>query len=299
MQSTRHLRCRLCRPTAHAPLSSVVLSCLEHLDQRRDLFLRNQRRPISHDLLDLRTATRKPSHCRWSRQNQRRDFFRESLNRTPVLAAHTNAQLHFRNVRIRRPCQRTMRRTHTHKLRQYLLKLKSKPLQPLPENSIRRLRFIVSIRPRVNQSPHRLETGRVTDRHLEKLRRRPPLDTKNTHAIASFVFELYRREVGNAIGRDVLVRITHLVNKLFLDRWNDDPAAGTLVLGHHERSVRRRFNNRKTNVRKIRDAAPLILAIPTRRLCATLDDMAGNGSRREPIPIPIRPTKLMNHRRER
>jgi len=101
-----------------------------------------------------------------------------------------------------------------------------------------------------------------------------------------------RGEVGDAIRCDVLVRIAHLVNKLLFDTRNDDPAAGSFVLCDNKRSVRRRFNNRKTNIREIGNAAPFILAIATRSLRAAFNDMTRDRPRREPVPIVVPDLKV-------
>ena len=65
----------------------------------RDLFFRNQRRPVSNNLFNLRPAAGKTGHRRWSGQNQWSNLLRESLDRAAILATHADAQLHFRNIR--------------------------------------------------------------------------------------------------------------------------------------------------------------------------------------------------------
>src|SRR5215213_5137477 len=108
-----------------------------------------------------------------------------------------------------------------------------------------------------------------------------------------------RGEVRHAIRRDVLARITHLVNQLLFYTRNDDPAAGPLVLCNDKRSIRRGFDDRKSDVGEIRNAAPLILAVATRRLRAAFNDVTGDRSRREPVPIVVGPAKLVYQRRKR
>src|ERR1041385_2795693 len=105
-----------------------------------------------------------------------------------------------------------MRSTHANKLSQNLVELESQPIQPLAQNAIRRLSLIVCIGPRVDERAHRLKPRGITDRNFQKLRRGPPLDTKNTNPIASVVLQADRREIGDAIRRDVLMRIAHLVD---------------------------------------------------------------------------------------
>src|SRR5262245_56304843 len=110
---------------------------------------------------------------------------------------------------------------------------------------------------------------------------------------------MYRREIRNAIRRDVLARIAHFIDQLFLDPRNNDPTARALMLSDDKRSVRRRLDDRKTDIGKIRNAAPLKLAVAARRLRATLDDVTGDRARGEPVPIVSGPAELVNHWRER
>src|SRR6185369_7642291 len=192
-----------------------------------------------------------------------------------------------------------MRRIDSHKLRQHLVKLQPQPIETTPQDPIRRLCFLVRVRPRIDEGANSLEPSRVTDRDFQKLSRRSSLDTKHAHAIATIVFQMDRREISDAIRCEVLVRIAHFVNQLLFDTRNDDPATSALVLRDHKRPIRRRFNNRKSDVSKVWNAAPLVLAVTTRGLCATLDDVTRDRSRRKTIPIVVCPAKLMNQRRER
>src|SRR5215213_8815781 len=152
-----HLLCAVC---------AFLWLCFQNFDYRRDLLLRDQRRPVSNDLLNLRPATREPRNCRWTSENQRSNLFREPFDRIPILPTHTNSQLHFRNVWTWRAREWTMRRIHTYKLRQHLLKLKSKPIEAAPQDPVCRLRFVISIRPCIYQRSDSFEPGRITDRHF-------------------------------------------------------------------------------------------------------------------------------------
>ena len=74
----------------------------EHLDLRLHDGLVDQRRPVRHDLLDLRTAAGESGDARRAVEHERRDLAREALDRALSLAAHADAQLHLRRVARRR-----------------------------------------------------------------------------------------------------------------------------------------------------------------------------------------------------
>src|SRR5688572_21644869 len=65
------------------------------------------------------------------------------------------------------------------------------------------------------------------------------------------------------------------------------------MFSHDERSVRRRFNNRKPDFRETRNAFPFVLAIAAGALRAALDNMTGDSAGSEPVPIVRSPSKLM------
>src|SRR5688572_13572330 len=65
------------------------------------------------------------------------------------------------------------------------------------------------------------------------------------------------------------------------------------MFSHDERSVRRRFNNRKPDFRETRNAFPFVLAIAAGALRAALDNVTGDSARSEPVPIVRGPPKLM------
>ena len=184
-----------------------------------------------------------------------------------------------------------MRRIRAHKLRQHLIKLQPQPIEPRAQNSIRRLRFVVSIGPRIDERSDRFEPGGITDRNFEKLSRRPAFDAEDANPIAALVFQPNGREIRDAIRRDVLVRIAHLINQLFLDRRNDDPAAGAFMFCDHECAVRRRFDDRKSDVRQIGNAAPLVLAISAGALRAAFDDVTGDRAGRQICSNRLQPSQ--------
>src|SRR5437870_356404 len=120
-------------------LRLFVASCVEHLNLWRDLFLRNQRRPVRNNLLNLRPAARKTGNGGWPSKNQGRNLFREPFDSGAILTTHADAQLHLRNISSWWSSQRTMRRIHTNKLGQHLFELQSKSIESSAQNSIRRL----------------------------------------------------------------------------------------------------------------------------------------------------------------
>src|SRR6185369_10239654 len=128
---------------------------------------------------------------------------------------------------------------------------------------------------------------------------RTTLDTVNANTIPALILQMDRCEISDAIRRDVLVRIAHLVDQLLLNGRDDYPTTRALVFGDHERSIRRSFDDRETDVSKIRDTAPLVLAIATRSLRSAFDDVTSNRAGSEMVPIVMGPAKLVNHRRQR
>src|SRR2546422_6501336 len=111
--------------------------------------------------------------------------------------------------------------------------------------------------------------------------RRPPRSTLFPYttlfrSIISRLFKLNSREVGDAIGSDVLARVPHLVKKLFLDRRNSNPPARTFVLGDDERPIRLSLDDRIADVRHVRNRLPIDQAIPAGALRAAFNSVSGN-----------------------
>ena len=57
------------------------------------------------------------------------------------------------------------------------------------------------------------------------------------------------------------MRVTHLVNQLFGHRLNRNPSATFRMLGHDEAPVWTPFNERITDVREIRNRAPVVKTV--------------------------------------
>ena len=71
------------------------------------------------------------------------------------------------------------------------------------------------------------------------------------------------------------------------------------MFGNHESAIGRCFNNWETHVGEVGNAAPLVLAISSRTLRATFNDVTRDSARRDLVPIVSRPAKLVHQRRER
>src|SRR5260370_29056467 len=115
---------------------SLPLTCsrFDHLYMWRDLALRNQPRPVGDYLFDLGPTAGETGHCGWASQDQRRDLFRESLDGDAILTAHAYTQLHFRQIARGLARQRSVRRIRADKLRQDLIEMQTKSLEPRPPN---------------------------------------------------------------------------------------------------------------------------------------------------------------------
>ena len=124
-------------------------------------------------------------------------------------------------------------------------------------------------------------------------------DIGYSNAIRAVVAEPDGGEIRNAIGRDVHARITELVKQLLFHDIGVDATARARMLGDHERSIGLGFNDGISDVRHIRDVGPIHLAVSSGALRAALDDMSGDGSGRQQIPVRLFPAEPVNHRRKR
>src|SRR5688572_27631621 len=102
-----------------------------------------------------------------------------------------------------------MRGISTDKFSVNQIKFQPEAVKPAPENPVGGLRLLICVWPGVHESTNGLEACRVTDRNFEELSRRTSFNTKHAHSIRSFIFQLDRSEIRDAIGRDVFVRIAH------------------------------------------------------------------------------------------
>ena len=85
-------------------------------------------------------------------------------------------------------------------------------------DAVGRAGFLDRLRPAVDQRADGLPSVRVADRKLERRWARAAANTADAHAVGSGIRQLDRREVGDAVRRDVAFRIAEFIEKLFLDR---------------------------------------------------------------------------------
>ena len=100
-------------------------------------------------------------------------------------------------------------------------------------------------------------------------------------------------------GRDVRVRIAHLVDELLGDRRHRDPPAGVRVLGDDERAVGACFDDGIADVGEIGNRSPVVQTVAARALRAALDDVPGDDAGGELIPARRAPAELVAKRRHR
>src|SRR5205085_5160961 len=129
--------------------------------------------------------------------------------------------------------------------------------------------------------------------------RGPAFDPRKAHAVGAGLFEPDRREVGDAIGRDVLARVAHLVKQLLFDRRDGDAPAGAFVLGYHEGAVGLRLDDRVTDVGEVGNGLPVDQAIAAGTLRAALDRVPGNRPCGQQVPGVGGPFEFVNHWPER
>ncbi len=118
-------------------------------------------------------------------------------------------------------------------------------------------------------------------------------DAENLHAVVAVIgSRLNGREIRDHIRRDIAVRVAHFVEKLFFDRLNIYASAGAGMLGNDKLTVwakPRRSGNR-------RSPGPEYSANRTGNfrpsLRAAFDNMPGDGSRRDPVPIVETPSRI-------
>ena len=190
-----------------------------------------------------------------------------------------------------------MRGVGSDEFREHVLEMQSEPVEALAQHTIGELRLLQRVGPRVHERTDGLVARPVRDGHLELVGRRLSLDAEDAHAIGSVRLEMNRREVGDHVGRDVRVRIAHLVHELFRDGLHGYPPARVRVLGHHEGAVGLRLDDRISDVGEILDRPPLVETIPARTLRSTLNNVARNNSRRELVPVRRSPSELVAERR--
>src|ERR1044071_7686621 len=77
--------------------------------------------------------------------------------------------------------------------------------------------FLVRVRPGVHQRSQGLVAGRIADRNLVVICRGTAFDSGETNTIRSRLLEPYSGEIGDAVRRDVLRRVSDFVQQLLFD----------------------------------------------------------------------------------
>src|SRR5205807_9859802 len=137
----------------------------------------------------------------------------------------------------------------------------------------------------------RLESAAIGDRYLEAICGRLAANALDADAIGPVVGQLDAREVRYHVGGDVRARVAHLVDQLLGHGVNRDDTACAGMLGDGQRTVRASFHDRIPDVRQVGNRSPVVEAVAPRTLRAALDDVAGDDSRGEPIPIVVGPAE--------
>src|SRR6266568_2537487 len=191
-----------------------------------------------------------------------------------------------------------MGRVRSDELRQDGLELETEIGEPLAENLIGGLSFLVGVRPRVDQGSNRLVAVEIPKRHLELVRGGSPPDARDANSVFPVLREPKGGEIGNAVGGDVFGGIPHLIDQLLLHARHTDPPAGAGMLGDLERPIRRRLHDRVADIREVRDPFPVHQAVASAALGAAFDRMTGDGACGEEIPGVGPPPEGVNHGRK-
>src|SRR5262249_6823417 len=129
--------------------------------------------------------------------------------------------------------------------------------------------------------------------------RRTAFDPGNAHAVVAFLFQLDGREIGDAVGRDVVFRIAHLVHQLFGYPGDCNSPTRSRMFGDDERAVFAGFDNRVADVPELGVRLPINRAIASGGLRAAFDDVTGDCPCRDPVPIVELPAEFVDHRAQR
>src|ERR1700676_2214573 len=86
--------------------------------------------------------------------------------------------------------------------------------QSSPQNLIRNLRFLISIRPSVSHGASGLEPRRITYGDFVELCRGAALNPPELHAILPGLSQLDRREISDHVRRNVGARVADFIDQL-------------------------------------------------------------------------------------
>lgn len=254
---------------------------------------------VRHDLLDLRAAAGKACDGGRAGQDERCDLFREPLNVRLALPANADPELYFGDVRRGLAGKMPVGCVNTDELAEHDIEFEAEPIEPFAEYAVGGLGLLIGVRPGIYERTDGLPAMRVSDRNLIELGVRAALDAENADAVGAGVFKLNGRKIGDNIGRDVSLRVAHFVKKLFFDTLHVHTPAGSVVFGDDELAARPGFNDRKADACHVGDRVPLELAVAARGLSSAFDDVAGDRSGRDEIPLIELPAELVHQRSKR
>ncbi len=274
-------------------------SGLDDLDLCLDQVLGDEGGEVRHYLLDLRAAAGKAGNGGRAGQDKRCDLLREPLNVGLALPANADPELDLGDISGRLAREMPVGCVNTDELAEHYVEFEAEPIEPLAEYAVGGLGLLVGVRPGIYESADGFPAMRVSDRNLIKLGVRAALDAENAHAVRAGVFELNGREIGDNVGRDVGLRVAHFVEKLFFNGLDVHTPAGAVVLGYDELAARPGLDDRKADACHVRDRVPLELTVAARGLSAAFDDVAGDRSGRDEVPLVELPAELVHQRSKR
>src|SRR5262252_6904669 len=189
-----------------------------------------------------------------------------------------------------------MRGARAEELRENFVKLEPQYVEPLSQHRVGGPGLSVSVGPGVDQSSRGLESVGETDRDLVLIGGRATFYAGNADAVFAGLLQPDRSEIGDAVRRDVIFRIAHLVHQLLSNAGYCDSPAGSRVFCDHEGSVLAGLDNRVADVPEIGDRLPIDLAIAARRLRAAFDDVTGDRPGGDLVPVVESPAEFVDHR---
>src|SRR5471030_2288564 len=250
---------------------------LNHLYAGVDFFAGDQGRPVGYDFADRRAAVAETGCAGRAVEHQRDQFAGESVHGLLVRAADADAQLDLGRIGIGWSGG-AVAGVDAEVLGADFVEGQAKVAQALAHHAVGGARLIERLRPGVNQGADGLPAVGVAHGKLQ--RGRPPgaANAPDAHTVRTRIFQVNAGEIGDAIGRDVILRIAQLVEQLFLDAVGVDAASRGGVFGDAETAVGFGLDDGVADVRHVGDGLPIHLAVAAGALRAALDDVAGDGS---------------------
>src|SRR5690606_1110238 len=158
-------------------------------------------------------------------------------------------------------------------------------------------RLLRGVGPAVDEGGRGLPAVGVGGGDLEEFGRRPPRDAVDAHAVGGLLLQPDRREVGHAVGRDVVAGVADLVAELLGDGGRRGEAAGAGVLGGGGGAMGPGLDDGEADLGHVRDGLP-VGEVAAGGLRAALEDVAGDGAGGHPVPVVLGPAELVDHRGE-